>query len=124
MVYFLGEENNMSYSELAHNIKQRMCWDKVRILLTPRSRAFQEGYRINISLTKEKEIQEAKEILKKAQVVFEDRKATSFSDTVRPGDRTLRVIHQKSVQNLRKMWAEEFEKSPLGQALKKQRERK
>ena len=113
-----------SYSELLLKIKNRGSWDKIFMAPAPRSKVVHEGYRINIELENEAEIEKAKEFLREAHVVFEDRKASSFSETVAPGDRTLRVIHQVSVVNLRKMWAEEFEKSPLGQALRKQQERK
>ena len=109
----------MVYSELCHKIKQRMFWDKILFSPAPSSNIIREGYRINISLEKEEEIRMAKEILQKANVtVFEDKVATSFSDSVEPGDRTIRVTHQLSVINLRKMWAKEFEKSRQAQALR------
>ena len=113
-----------SDSFLCQKIKTRDAWDKIFMTPVPRSRIIHEGYRINIELEKEENIARAKEILRKAGVVFEDRVATSRSETVKPGDRTLRVTHQLSVNNLRKMWIQEFEKSPLGQALKKQQERR
>ncbi len=111
-------------SFLRQKIKTRDAWDKIFMAPVPCSKVIHEGYRINIELEKEEDIARAKEILRKAGVVFEDRVATSRSETVEPGDRTLRVTHQFSVNNLRKMWAQEFEKSPLGRALKKQQERR
>lgn len=103
------------YSELCDNLGMRSCWDKIFIAT---GRVVREGYRINISLAKEFEIKRAKEILSDADVVFEDRKATSYSDTVQPGDRTLRVIHQRSVCNLRRFWTDKVERSRLAQSLR------
>ena len=108
----------MSYSKVCHNIKDRMNWDKILISPVPRSRVLHEGYRINITSKKEDDIEQAKKILKEAGIIFEDRYATSYSETVEPGDRTLRVVHQKSVMNLRKMWMAELEKFRLAHTLK------
>ena len=113
----------MCSSELCDSIKNRICWDKILISPAPHSNVIHEGYRINISLEKEEDIQQAKEILKQAGIVFDDRRATSFSDSVQPGDRTLRVIHQNSVTKLRRMWTEEFERQRLAQVKKKQSQR-
>lgn len=111
-------------SELCKKLKQRPFWDKIRFSPSPHSRLINEGYRINISAEREEDIEHAKEFLEKAHIFFEDKTASSFSETIEPGDRTLRVTHQLSVNNLRKMWANEFEKSRLRQTLKKQQERK
>ena len=113
----------MASSELCRNIMNRMCWDKILISPAPRSGAIHEGYRINIDKEDEATIQRAKKILQDQGIVFDDRKATSFSESVQPGDRTLRVIHQKSVVNLRKMWEAEFKKSILNQTVKSENER-
>ncbi|MGN0919556.1 MAG: hypothetical protein ACI4OR_02200 [Alphaproteobacteria bacterium] len=112
------------YFGILQKIKSRDAWDKILMAPAPRSKVIHEGYRINLELEKEEEIEQAKEFLRDAHVAFEDRIATSFSETVAPGDRTLRVIHQQSVVNLRQMWAKEFEKSPLCQALKRGQERR
>ena len=112
------------YLALSQKIKNRMSWDKIFLIPAPRSKVLHEGYRINISGEDESDIEKAKAILTEADVIFDDRHATSFSESVEPGDRTLRVIHQKSVVNLRKMWADEFEKMKLARSLKEQKERK
>lgn len=113
----------MNYSDLCRNIKQRMCWDKILFYPSPRAKVVHEGYRININTEKEEDIEQAKEILRKAHVVFEDKRSTSPSETVAPGDRTLRVFHQESVKNLRKMWAQEFENSRFAQTIREQNKR-
>lgn len=114
----------MSYSELCQNIKNRMCWDKILFFPNPHSKIIQEGYRLNITTEKKEDIEQAKEFLKREHIVFEDKKATSFSPTIRPGDRTLRVTLQSSVVALRKMWVKEFEKSRLAQSLKEKQRNK
>ena len=101
-----------------------MSWDKIFLVPAPRSRVLHEGYRINISGEEEPDIEKAKAVLAEADVIFDDKCATSFSENVEPGDRTLRVIHQRSVINLRKMWADEFEKIRSVHSLKEQKERK
>lgn len=114
------------YSELSKNIKKAMCWDSFLISPAPRSRLMYEGFRINITAEKEEDIQKAKDILKKAKVDFEDRRATSYTQTIQPGDRTLRVVLPPSVENLKRLWAEEFEKSKFAQTMRErvQKERK
>ena len=111
-------------SDLCKRIKQVDFWDKILFSPFPRSHVIREGYRINITSQEEEEIKEAKEFLQRAHILFEDRIASSFSETVAPGDRTLKVTQQLSVNNLKKMWANEFEKSPLGQAMKRQQGRR
>ena len=89
------------YSELCSLIKSRWAWDKIFMVL---GREVCEGYRINISLAKEFEIERAKQILSDENIIFEDKKATSTSDRVKPGDRTLRVIQPMSITYLRQFW--------------------
>ena len=101
-------------SELLKKVKNPYFWDQIFMAPIPRSRQVREGFRINIELEKEEDIEDIKKFLRKFYIFFEDRKATSFSGTVAPGDRTLRVIQNASVANLKKMWNKEFEKSPLG----------
>ena len=108
----------MSYSKLCNKIKHRKYWDKILFSPVPRAEILHEGYRINITQEKEEDIKKAKEILNNAKIIFNDRKATSFSEFVQPGDRTLRVTHPASVAALRQMWAEEFRKSRLAQSLR------
>ena len=90
-------------SNLCENIKDLERWDLIYVERAPRL-PLVPAYRINITDEPEEEIKKAKEILKKAGViVFEDREAKSYSHTIRPGDRTLRVTHAFSVMNLEKM---------------------
>ena len=112
-------------SNLCKNIKNTKYWDQIFVEPAPRL-PLRPGYRINITNDPEEEIEKAKEILKKAGViVFEDREATSYSNTVRPGERTLRIVHAFSVMNLKKMWEkeEELEKSSMAKSLKEQSRR-
>ena len=105
---------NEKNSILCASVKKRSAWDKIFMAPLPRSRVIREGYRFKITHCDEEEIEAIKKILAAEHVLFEDRIATSESERVRPGDRTLRVIHQNSVANLRSMWTKEAKrKNPL-----------
>ena len=111
----------MVESDLCKKVRYGIDWDPISMKgLFPRSDKIQNGYRINITLEKEEDIEEAKRILKENRVdSVEDKIASSFSKTIMPGDRTLRVIVQnQSVINLEKMWDKERANSPYGRAMK------
>ena len=93
---------NKEHSDLCENIKDAKYWDEIFVAPAPCT-PFVTGYRINITDEPEEEVRKAKKILSDALIFVEDRKATSYSKTVQPGNRTLRVIHQQSVTNLRRI---------------------
>ena len=109
-------------ANLCKRIKQYTSWDDIYMSPAPYVPPV-HGFRININHESEEEIKKAIALLKKQKItVVEDKKATTYSSTIKPGDRTLRVIHAFSIMNLKKMWKEEDElkKSSLAKSLKEQ----
>ena len=114
----------MAKSDLFKKVRYGIGWDRIIVgNLLPNSKEIRYGYRINISMETEEDIEEIKKFLEKNHVSsYEDKIATSFSPTVAPGDRTLRVIYNKqSIANLEKMWKREQENSLFGRSIQASR---
>ena len=101
-----------NYSDLSHSLKYRGSWDKTFIFPVPRSRVQRPCYLLNVLGENKEEIQKAIALLAQEHVYCQEIKT--------PEEHFLSVSQPLSVNNLRRFWTKEFEKSKLAQAIKEQ----